>query len=339
LTSPMIRRPTSRAAMNLCVIRTLCHGLIIVLCLVPRVVSADDRSTDLVVAFMKFCTREAPDFERIDAAAHNLDLRVESETGPIQTNGRLRHFKNWSVEDRTGSFELRLSEERRGPANEVEVVMCGVTASDANGEEIRNDLTTALRLDLPTMESVAMNGSEQYVAWRKQIDEEWLEIVLAYASPPHLGIDLVARVAHRACAAGTREAIIGRPDRPQAVSFGGAALVIDGGSLDVCGIPVHLDGLTAPRGNESLAAEAKETLRAIIGKSGVICTESGNQLPNQVRGECILSLGGDVGELLIRAGYAIACPGFEQYIQVEKDARARQTGMWQHDPPPALSCS
>ncbi len=114
--------------------------------------------------------------------------------------------------------------------------------------------------------------------------------------------------------------------------------MIDAGTLDVCGIPVKLSGIAVPEKDDQIRGNAKRALQDIVGNGSVSCSEFGNQPPGMELASCQLGPGGDIGELLVKAGFAIACPNAPVYLPAERDARERHIGIWQSVPAPALKC-
>ena len=125
------------------------------------------------------------------------------------------------------------------------------------------------------------------------------------------------------------------PPRP---IIAGKAYVIDGDTIKVSGRTIRLSGLDAPEVDQVAKHEhgywfkqgsrvKSELFRKIGGKHVRVLVE-GTDKYGRVLGT-VLYEDRDVGEWLVRKGYAIAAYG-EQYKHVEAEARRARRGMWGH---------
>ena len=118
----------------------------------------------------------------------------------------------------------------------------------------------------------------------------------------------------------------------------GKAFVIDGDTIKVSGRTIRLAGLDAPEVDQVAKhqhgywfAQGKRVksalIRAIGGKYVLVTVESHDHYDRVVG--TVTCNGKDVGEWLVRNGYARAAYG-EQYKHVEREARRARRGMWDH---------
>ena len=141
---------------------------------------ADERSAALVAAFQESCIAELPNFARIEAKAITDNLPVNIDAGvPRQPEGPFNHLKSWIVALANGSYELSANE-ARGPAGEV--AACAITAADAHGEEVKQDLMKALELGPAERERVSPDGMRRS-AWHVKVQDETVILLLIDATP------------------------------------------------------------------------------------------------------------------------------------------------------------
>ena len=118
----------------------------------------------------------------------------------------------------------------------------------------------------------------------------------------------------------------------------GKAYVIDGDTIKVSGRTIRLAGLDAPELDQvakhqhgyrfAQGKRVKSALIRAIGGKDVLVTIEGYDPYDRVVGTVTCD-GKDVGEWLVRNGYAIAAYG-DQYKHVEREARRARRGMWGH---------
>ncbi len=138
---------------------------------------ANQRSAELVASFQSFCMPGPPDFAAIDAKATALKLSVRKDVGTPRQPGQFAHSKSWLVSLSSGAHEL-VAGEARGPNSEV--ASCGVGAEDADGEEIRQELTTTLKLGAPLRQTASADGTQRVTVWKYADDAT---VVLADGTP------------------------------------------------------------------------------------------------------------------------------------------------------------
>ncbi len=118
----------------------------------------------------------------------------------------------------------------------------------------------------------------------------------------------------------------------------GRAYVIDGDTIRVSRYTVRLSGLDAPEVDQRAAHQhgywfnqgkrVKSSLIGAIGGKTVSVRVEGSDKYNRIVGT-VMCDGKDVGEWLVRNGYAVAAFS-DQYIHVEREARRARRGMWGH---------
>jgi endonuclease YncB( thermonuclease family) len=126
-------------------------------------------------------------------------------------------------------------------------------------------------------------------------------------------------------------------------SFAAAAVVKDGGTLQVAGITYRLDGIDAPELDQmcidehadtwACGVEARDYLVKLIGSRDVRCDDLGVGTTYKKRHIGICSIEGETGslnQLLVRAGFAV---NFEPYArgrfkEDEAAAREKRLGLW-----------
>jgi hypothetical protein len=155
---------------------------------------AGERSAALVDAFHTSCVGELPNFARIDAKAIAANLPVNMDAGtPRQPDGPFNHIKSWMVELPTGSYELS-AVEARGPAGEV--ASCAITAPDALGEDVKQDLMKTLNLAPPDREAVSPDGLRRSSAWRVKVQDQGVILLLIDGTPAN-GPGVYMNLTHR----------------------------------------------------------------------------------------------------------------------------------------------
>jgi hypothetical protein len=103
----------------------------------------------------------------------------------------------------------------------------------------------------------------------------------------------------------------------------GAADVIDGDTVVVAGRHVRLKGVDAPETWMTGGPEATAAMRAIVG-DWLSCDLTGEKTWRRDVGFCRNAQGQDIGEEIIRGGWALACPHYSvRYVEFEQpEARA-----------------
>jgi hypothetical protein len=155
--------------------------------------SADERSLSLVAAFQESCVSEPPSFARIEAKAVAANLPVALDLGtPRQPEGPFNNTKTWIVRLATGALQLSAIE-ARGPAGEV--TTCAITAPDALGDDVKQDLMRTFHLGPAEREAVDGDGQRRS-AWFLHVHAERMVLLLIDASPSH-GPGIHIHITHR----------------------------------------------------------------------------------------------------------------------------------------------
>jgi hypothetical protein len=143
--------------------------LAMVACLASvSVASASERSTELVNSFAGFCTPGPPDFAALDAKATAMNLPVRNDTTAPAT-----HTKSWLVTLKSGKHELMAGQTHGADGD---AVGCSVGAEDANGDDVRQELITSLKLGAPAREVPSSDGTQRITMW-KYADDATLMVV------------------------------------------------------------------------------------------------------------------------------------------------------------------
>ena len=130
-----------------------------------------------------------------------------------------------------------------------------------------------------------------------------------------------------------------RPPEVAATPITGRAKIIDGDSLEVAGERIRLFGIDAPEARQqcrdatgrdyACGRDAARVLAALIGGRPVSCTPvTHDQFARDVA--TCAAKGRDLGEAMVRAGYALDYARYSngRYAAAERDARAAKRGIW-----------
>jgi hypothetical protein len=134
---------------------------------------ANERSAELVNSFMAFCTPGPPDFAALDAKATAMNLPVRKDVAM----GADAHTKSWQVTLKTGVHELIVGKVK-GPAGDV--AGCSIGAENADGEEMKQDLIKAMKLDAPDRVANTPDGAQRVTSWKYADD---VTLILADGTP------------------------------------------------------------------------------------------------------------------------------------------------------------
>lgn len=299
-----------------------------------------DGVTTLVLAFADLCVKTPPDFDALREKAKNLQLPIKPAERAGPTSETAPSSQMWTLERDGETFVLASATEERPHAGAIDY--CQIAASNMRGEDVREALTKLLGLDEPAADGV-MKGtgdkpSEQITMWRKEVDRSWLSIRLFYAAAGPFEIKLVSsRVAKFDCVPGQKEMMLSMAGRTGSWGVAGRASVVDGQTIDLCGINVSLNDIAAPSGSDALSLAAKQALADYIGDAPVNCIEEGKQPEDRFSGFCLVGEGESIGGLMVRGGFAKACaPVHKKWEQL---ARQKKIGIWASPSPPELSCA
>lgn len=99
--------------------------------------------------------------------------------------------------------------------------------------------------------------------------------------------------------------------------------VRDGDTIEVGGLPIRLQGLAAPEGNEPGGAQATKAMRAMVQGRELRCELDGERTHDRCVGICYLE-GEDISEIMVRQGLARDCSRFSRgrYAEAERHAAA-----------------
>lgn len=123
-----------------------------------------------------------------------------------------------------------------------------------------------------------------------------------------------------------------------AASIRGVARVVDGDTLVVSGVRIRMGAVDAPERSQSctdahgalrLAGEdARLALAAKVAGQELRCEPHGQDAHGRTVAKCFMGRE-DLGEWLVRAGYAFAYRSYGvEYVAAEDDARTARRGLW-----------
>jgi endonuclease YncB( thermonuclease family) len=126
---------------------------------------------------------------------------------------------------------------------------------------------------------------------------------------------------------------------PAFADVSGVAVVIDGDTLRIGQDRIRLSGIDAPEGKQSCqregvpwlcGQEAGVYLRKLLSDEPVACAEQSKDRYGRVVAICRLTDGRDVGEVMVKAGFALAYRryGGKVYDFAENDAKEAKRGLW-----------
>jgi len=124
---------------------------------------ANQRSAEPVNSFQGFCTPGPPDYATLDTKATAMNLQVRKDVGSPRKEGQFAHAKSWLVPLDGGSHEL-VATEARGPNGEI--TACGIGADNVDGEEMKQELIKAMKLDAPVRQIASADGSQRLTFWK-----------------------------------------------------------------------------------------------------------------------------------------------------------------------------
>ncbi len=124
---------------------------------------ANQRSAELVSSFQMYCTPGPPDFSALDAKATAMKLVVRKDVGSPRNEGQFTHAKSWLVSLDSGSHEL-VASEARGPNGEV--TACGIGAENVDGDDMKQELIKAMKLDVPVRQTASADGTQRVTLWK-----------------------------------------------------------------------------------------------------------------------------------------------------------------------------
>ena len=109
---------------------------------------------------------------------------------------------------------------------------------------------------------------------------------------------------------------------------GPVTLVRDGDTIEVGGIAVRLNGVSAPESRQPFGPDATAFMGWLVMEKEVTCKLTGERNRDRFIGICYLD-GVDIGETIIREGLARDCPRYSGGRYAQAEAEAKRTGI--HD--------
>jgi micrococcal nuclease len=99
--------------------------------------------------------------------------------------------------------------------------------------------------------------------------------------------------------------------------------VRDGDPIEVGGLPIRLNGLAAPEGDEPGGAEATKAMRQLVLGRELRCELNGERTHDRCVGICYLE-GEDISEVMVHRGVARDCPRYSggRHAEAERHAAA-----------------
>jgi endonuclease YncB( thermonuclease family) len=128
-------------------------------------------------------------------------------------------------------------------------------------------------------------------------------------------------------------------ERPSRASVVAPAAVIDGDSLRAGAVDIRLIGIDAPElrqtchdrngGEWPCGRVAKARLVSLVSRGDIACTAYGRDGYNRTLAVCSAGDITDLGEALVREGYAVDSGGItSRYTTAEAEARTQRRGIW-----------
>lgn len=304
----------------------------------PAIAHAD-AVAKLVSAFDDLCVKTPPDFDALREKAETLRLPEESIPPPDPASKMAASGETWTLEKDSETFELAAGR-GAGPRGGV-LEYCQVAAGNMRGDDVREALTKRLGLEEPStdgvMKGVGDKPSQEITMWRKEIGHSWLSLWLFYAAAGPFEIKLASRrVTKFECVPGQKEKMLDQAGRSNSWFALGPASVVDGQTIDLCGVEVTLNEMAASHGPDALGLAAKQALTDFIGDSAVSCSIGGKLAEDRFAGSCTVGEGEGLEKLMIAAGFAQAC--IPLYKKWEEIARQKRMGIWALPSPPELKC-
>lgn len=112
----------------------------------------------------------------------------------------------------------------------------------------------------------------------------------------------------------------------QASLTGNVTHVRDGDTIEVEGVAVRLNGVSAPEARQPFGPDATAYMKWLVLDREVTCELNGERNRDRLIGICFYR-GIDIARLIIREGYALDCPRFSGGRYSEDEAVANDTGI------------
>ena len=115
---------------------------------------------------------------------------------------------------------------------------------------------------------------------------------------------------------------------PRGTLTGQVTHVRDGDTIVVGSLPIRLNGLAAPEGDEPGGAAATRAMLELVQGRMLRCELDGERPQDRCVGVCYLE-DEDIGEVMVHLGVARDCPRFSQgrYAKAERQAAAKGAAM------------
>ena len=108
--------------------------------------------------------------------------------------------------------------------------------------------------------------------------------------------------------------------------IGKVTFVRDGDTIEVGGIAIRLNGISAPEKRQPYGPDATAFMGWLVMEKEVTCKLSGERSRDRLIGICYLE-GVDIGEAIIREGLARDCPRYSDGRYAEAEREAKRTGI------------
>jgi len=102
--------------------------------------------------------------------------------------------------------------------------------------------------------------------------------------------------------------------------------VRDGDTIEVEGVPIRLQGLSAPERGEPFGRASSDFMRALVLEKSVRCELNGERTHDRLVGICFLGAA-DISALIIREGLARDCPRYSGGRYAVDERQAKRTGL------------
>ena len=114
-------------------------------------------------------------------------------------------------------------------------------------------------------------------------------------------------------------------DCPRGTLTGQVTHVRDGDTIVVGSMPIRLNGLAAPEGDEPGGAEATRAMLELVQGRTLRCQLDGKRTGDRCVGICYLD-GADISQVMVHRGLARDCPRYSQGRYAEAELQAAAAG-------------
>jgi micrococcal nuclease len=112
---------------------------------------------------------------------------------------------------------------------------------------------------------------------------------------------------------------------PRGTLTGQVTLVRDGDTIVVGSMPIRLNGLAAPEGDEPRGEAARRAMVELVDGRVLRCELTGRRTYDRCVGVCYVN-GTDVEAIMVRKGFARDCPRFSGGRHAEAERQAAAAG-------------